>query len=553
MSKSSTSFRSRPRPGPLARARLAWRRGKGLPFVTRALSTFGGLWGSPIFGSPANSGYAGGRLSRLSLDWVMLPLSANQEMRWNLRTLRARARELVRDNPHAKRFIHLCANNVIGHNGIRLQARVPTLKGEMSEGVNAQLEQEWEQWSHAESCSVDGRMSWTELQRMVFKTLPQDGEVLIRLIRGFPNAWGFALQLIDADQLDVTYNRGPDASGRRVVMGVELDRWDRPVVYHVWNHHPSEYEYEFERERVPIPADEIIHLFVQHRVGQARGVPWFHSVMMKLKMYDGYEEAELVAARTAAAKMGFIVMKNEEGYQPPPEDQRLQLEVEPGLMTQLDPGYEFQAWDPQHPTQAFEPFTKSVLKSVATGLGTTYAAMSGDLSEANYSSMRSGTLVERDEWKALQQWGIEHLHRRIYEAWLEMAILANRVTVGPRSPEKLKLVKWEPRGFEWVDPLSEMRAKALEIDYGLTSRRRQAAEQGDDLEEVFSELAQEEELAKENAITLAPMNVKPTAKAPTESNPAPAETAGEGATGGNGAGGAGGRAAVLEALDELHG
>ncbi len=482
----------------------------------------------------------------------MLPLSADQEMRWNLRVLRARSRELVRDNPHAKRFIHLCANNVVGHRGIQLQARVPALKGGFSEGVNAQLEQEWQAWGHAESCTVDGRLSWTELQRLVCKTLPQDGEVVLRLIRGFPNEWGFALQLIDADQLDVTYNRGPDAQGTEVRMGVEVDRWTRPIAFHIWNRHPSEYEYEFMRERIRVPAKDVIHLYVQHRVGQTRGVPWFHAVMLKLKMHDGYEEAELVAARIAAAKMGFLVMKNEEGYTPPAADdpdQRLQFEVEPGLMTQLDPGYEFQAWDPQHPTQAFESFTKSVLKSVATGLGTTYAAMSGDLSEANYSSMRSGTLVERDEWKALQEWLSEHLHRRVYEAWLELAILAGRVTVGPRAPERLKAVRWVPRGFEWVDPLSEMRAVALEIDYGLTSRTRKAAEQGVDLAEVFVELAEEEQLAKANQITLAPMAVKPTAKAPTESNPTPDQNApGEGA--GNNGTGAGGRAAVTALLRE---
>lgn len=467
------------------------------------------------------SGYAGGRLTRLSADWVMQPLSADQELRGNIRAIRARARELVRDNPYAKRFIHLTAQNVVGPHGVQLRGQVMNLKGKPNDGVNATLEREWRHWGAADACMVDGRMNFAELQRLVMKTVAQDGECIVRMVRGFDNPWVFALQLIDADQLDHDFTGRAPNTGNEVRMGVELDTWRRPVAYWLWNTHPAEYEYTKSRERTRVPAEDIIHLYVSHRVGQTRGVSWFHPVMVALKMLDGYVEAELVAARTAASKFWAIKTSTEDGYQAPAPGEAVQMEIEPGLLTELDPGKEIQMLDPQHPTQAFDQFCKAILKSISSGLGSTYADLSGDLAEANYANQRTGLLAARDEYRSLQQWLIEHFIRRVYATWLSMAILAGRVRPGMRDPESLKDVLWVARGFDWVDPLSDLKATALEIDYGLTSRTQVCAERGEDFEQIAQELATEQQIAKDNDISLAPVAVQPNTTNPSVTDPAP--------------------------------
>lgn len=519
-----------PRPKP------SWFRRVLTGLKKRALSTFGG-----IFGAPTSSGYKGGQLNRLTQDWVMLPLSADQEIRWNARAVRARARELCRDNPIAKRFLQLVASNVVGAKGIRLEARIATLTGDPSAGVNAALEQAWEEWGRATTASADGRQSWTELQRTIAKNLAQDGEVILRSVKYFDNKFGYTLQLIDPDRLDFLYVESPGKNQNRVRFGVEMDDWGRPVAYHVWKHHPAEFEYDRDNERIRIPAEEIIHLYIADRVDQTRGISWFHAVMLALKMYDGYQEAELVAARTAAAKMGFIVSPPDSYQAPADADERITMEVEPGLFEQLDPGYDFKTWDPQHPTTAFESFSKQVLKSISAGLSVTHATLSHDLSEANYSSLRAGLLPERDYWRMIQDYVIEHCHRRVFADWLSMAILTGQVKAGMRGMDTMSQVRWAARGWEWVDPLNEMRAAALGIDYGLRSRTRIVADQGEDLEEVFADLSHEQKLAEENDINLAPVNVQPKAKAPSETTPAPASGEGETGDGAAGTGTDGGR------------
>ncbi len=55
-----------------------------------------------------------------------------------------------------------------------------------------------------------------------------------------------------------------------------------------------------------LSADEVLHLYIQERPGQTRGVTWFASALQRLHMLDGYENAELVRARASSALMGFI-------------------------------------------------------------------------------------------------------------------------------------------------------------------------------------------------------------------------------------------------------
>lgn len=480
----------------------------------RALSTFGG-----IFGAPTASGYKGGLLNRLTQDWVMLPLSANQEIKWNARAVRARARELCRDNGFAKRFLQLVAANVIGPKGIRLEAKVTDLTGAPSDGVNQAIEDAWEDWGHAENCSADQRQSWTELQRSIVKSLAQDGEVLVHHIPYFAgNPYAYAVELIDPDRLDFLFNQEPDMEGNRIRFGVEVNQWGAPIAYHIWKHHPSEFEYERDNERVRIPADQITHLFLADRVNQWRGISWFHSIMLSMKMYDGYTEAELVAARTAAAKMGFIETAAETFGEDAAAGNRVQMEAEPGLFERLYPGEKMQLWDPQHPSTAFEPFSKSILKGISAGLSVTYASLSHDLAEANYSSLRAGLLPERDHWRMIQDFMVEHCHRKVFANWLSMAVLSGQVKVGMRSKDTISQVRWAPRGWQHVDPLNEMRADALAVEVAFKSRTEVVNDRGLDIEEVFEDLAHEQQMAEENGIELA---TTISSKPPSESNPDP--------------------------------
>jgi lambda family phage portal protein len=283
-------------------------------------------------------------------------------------------------------------------------------------------------------------------------------------------------------------------------MGIEVDEWGRPVAYHINEKHPSDLGGSLLRTR--IPADQILHLYDPERINQTRGITWFHPCMVELRMLGGYVEAELVAARTGAAKMGFLKHTDASSFEEPNDDAKYRIDAEPGVIEQLPPGLEFQAWSPEHPSNAFPMFVKAMLRFVASSMGVSYNALAADLEGVNYSSMRSGLLIERDQWKMCQSMMKEQLLQPIFESWISMALLAGALVLDSRDPSKFLEGKWEPRGWMWVDPLKDVQSSILAIGAGLDSRDRIIAEQGGDVEEVFEQLAEEKKLAKEYDLDL---------------------------------------------------
>jgi capsid protein len=61
---------------------------------------------------------------------------------------------------------------------------------------------------------------------------------------------------------------------------------------------------------------------------------------------------------------------------------------------------------------------------------------------------------------------------------------------------------WIGGGWGWVDPVKEVEASRLAIDYGLSTLAEEVAGQGRDWEEVLEQRAREQARAKELDVTL---------------------------------------------------
>lgn len=447
--------------------------------------------------------FAASQHSRLTMDWIQRPLSGDQEIQHDMSVLRRRAREQIRNNGHARRFINMMKRNVIGPYGIRLQAQIERPDGTLDLEINRRIERAWRRWCEPGHCTTDRRWGFVDVQHQLVAALAGDGEVLIRLHPAFENDFGFALELIDADMLDQDFHRPRGRGLNEVRFGIEVDAWGAPLAYHVWNRHPADH-FRDSLVRRRIPATEIIHHYVPLRVNQSRGVTWFAPILLDSKMLGGYREAELVAARTAAAKMGFITRSesNSDFVPPGPEDARQTMDASPGTIETLSWGEKFEAWDPSHPNSAYGDFEKAVLRTICAGLDVSYSTLTSDLSDANYSSMRSGLLEERDAWKLLQGFVVRHVHRRVYREWLKYALLTGQLELPSVDAQEYWDVTWMPRGWDWVDPLKEVQGSVLAVDAGFESRTAIAAARGRDFEEILKERQREEELAAELGVSL---------------------------------------------------
>lgn len=458
-------------------------------------------------------------MGRLTADWNANVGSANSEIIPKLRTMRSRSRDLYQNNDYAKRFTNLVKTNVLGPKGILLQNRAVDANGELDKVANDLIKKRWEIWGRKGSATMCGAYSFLASCGVVLDRLVVDGEVLIQKVRGGEN--GFSTHFIESDMLDDRLN-DPD---HNIFGGVETDEWGRPVAYHFFSSHPNEYPgTSIMRDHKRVLAEEIIHVFVKERPGQTRGVPWFVTPATRLKMLGAFEEAELVASRVAAAKMGFFTTPDGESYVPDDvEDDgeggsTLITEASPGTFEELPEGTDFKPWDPTHPNTAFESFMKSILRGISSGLNVSYISLANDLTGVSYSSIRQGELSDRDTWRMIQSFLIENYISEVFESWLPMELLSGALKLPARKLDKFNQPYWMPRGWKWVDPQKEIKANIEGIRNGLGTIAGVLAESGQTVEDVFDQLAYEKELAEDRGLDLPVLFGEPGDDDDTEGN-----------------------------------
>jgi len=279
-----------------------------------------------------------------------------------------------------------------------------------------------------------------------------------------------------------------DGNNRFFVLLHSIAGWVEPIGYQFSSFVAS--------ALIRVPADEIMHLYIPDRIGQTRGVPWFHATLKRLRDMQGYEEAEIVAARASASIVGII--ESEEGLVPddvgiddgehraPPT-----LSMEPGTFQQLQPGEKFTGFNPSRPNANMDAFMRFMLRAFCTGVGVSYSGVSGDWTQGTYSSLRISMLKDRDLWRVLQGWFIRNFRKPVHRDWLEASVLAGVLPFADyyTKPRKYWAVRFKPRGWSWIDPTKEVEAyrKAVRAGFMTVSDVISTTSEHADAEDVFNE------------------------------------------------------------------
>jgi len=458
---------------------------------------------------PVKRYYQGAQVGRLLGGMFGSAASADSTIRPSLAKLRDRARDLERNNEYAARALDLIENGVVGERGFSLQVKGSNLDGRLDIAGNQLIEDRWKDW--CKSCTTDGAMSFRDLCAMVARVRKRDGEFFAQIVKNSAYSDGMAIHPIEADRIDVDKNE-LSPNGRRIRMGVELDDFDRPIAYWVLNYHPGDYDFMMnkpEKKYTRVPAEQMIHIFKKKRPGQTRGDSDFAPAIFAMKMLDGYRDAEITAARAAAAKFGVLISPGGDGIADSYDGDIPELNYEAGTIQSLPQGYDLKMIDPTHPTSAFSDFNKAVLRGIASGLGLSYESLSNDLEGTSYSSIRQGALLERDQFKNEQQFMIEHFVDKVFKIWLrwnmEVGSLAlNGFPIGVDKFDKFgRNAQWRGRGFQWVDPLKEMNAAVVGLQNGILSMQDVANHYGRDVEETFAQIDRDKQVADQYGIQTA--------------------------------------------------
>ncbi|WP_250589618.1 phage portal protein [Neisseria subflava] len=149
--------------------------------------------------------------------------AADALARSDLDRLRSLSRKQARDNDYMLRFLQMVGNHVVGRDGFSLQMQVQLDNGSaMDNQANRAIEEAFAAWARRDVCEVSGLYSFTDLQRLMVRSVARDGEVLVRHVYGSENGHGYALQLLDIDRLDTQLNRDKQNGKNAIRMGWRL-------------------------------------------------------------------------------------------------------------------------------------------------------------------------------------------------------------------------------------------------------------------------------------------------------------------------------------------
>ena len=450
--------------------------------------------------------FTGTNSGRLFNDWKASSSSPDAEL-VNLNIMRNRTRDLARNNPIVQRYFQILKQGVVGNqHGFKIMVHSRDSDGTLDDFANDLIEFRWYN-NFAVNPEVSGKFNLLDIYNMILEGLIRDGEVMLQLIR---QPTGLKLKFLEPDYLDSRLNKDL-TNNREIKMGVEIDTLtEKPLGYWLTN---SPYAQSLPDTQLTnstrIPAEDVLHIFQPQRFGQTRGYPYkLASTMTAIKWLQDFRLSELVASKAAASKMAFIrtptgeenvadTYLDEDGYMPA-------MNFEPATIDVLPHGtdIEFANWN--HPNTNVENFDKAMLRTIASGLGVSYASLSNDLTQTSYSSARVGLLDERDGFKMLQTFIIEHFCKPVYKAWLEQELTTGNINLPIDKYDKFAdPIEFSARGYHSVDPLKEMQSNQLGLNNGLLTIQDVLNQSGKELSQHFSELDQQAALADKFNIDLA--------------------------------------------------
>jgi lambda family phage portal protein len=476
---------------------------------------------APSMQPPQRRNYAAAQVNRLTQGWSTISGSANADIFRSLDAVRARSRKLANDDEYVKKFLAMVTTNVVGPNGFRFQARVYDQPGKPDTLANSAIESAWDRFCKKGVADVTGKMAMQTMLQVLIKALARDGECLVQIIRGkaAANAFGVGFRILDIDRLDTNLNRAGGSGVNTIRMGVEVSEFGRPIAYHLRTQHPGEVYNSAVGSNlsthVVVPAEDIIHEFISDRPEQVRGMPWAHAAMIRLNNLGGYEEAAVIAARVGASKMGFFTTPDGQaevvstGTDDGTADGGLVMDADPGTFQTLPDGVQFQAFDPDYPTAMYADFVKANLRGIASGLGVAYHTLANDLEGVSFSSIRSGTLEERDNWMLIQEWFASSILERMHGEFMKAALafgqiaLPNGSTLPVAKIDKFSAHIFQGRRWDWVDPLRDIQADIAAINAGLKSPQSVAGKLGEDYEDLLVEIKTAQDMRERIGVTLA--------------------------------------------------
>ena len=491
-----------------------------------------------------NSGYSEGGASRTSSilkSYLPIRSSARSDIDANLPLLRNRSADQAINTPIGAAAIQTSSIHTIGA-GLKVFPRIRYqelgLSHEEARAWQKKARREFDLWAMSKHSDLYRRNNFYDLQDMAYVSYLVDGDAFALFRRKPPTRYmpySLRLQILEGNRIsnpmDGSFPGGlgpfavemvsPD-TGNRIVSGVEIDADGAVEAYWVCNKvqgDPVEIAKLEKWVRVKAFGDlsgmpNILQICHDIRSEQYRGVPYLAPVIETLKQVSRYTNAELTAAIIKSFFALFFTNNpsgsntipapsawggNEEESDPnAPVVDVSEYGLGPGTLNALPAGVDVKAVDAGRSMSTFDAFVSQLIKQIGAAIGVPYEVIMKNFT-SSYSASRAAMLQAWEEFKLRRTWFARDFCQPVYEAWLTEAIAIGRLDApgffdDPAIRAAWCHADWYGPTMSILDPVKDITGSALRVQYGLSTREREAAEMtGTDFEENLDQLAWEKE------------------------------------------------------------
>ena len=391
--------------------------------------------------------------------------NANQLTQFGGRSLREQARWLDNNHDLVIGLLDKMEERIVGARGIIVEPQPLLLTGAVADDLAKEIRAAWAEWSVAPE--VTGQYTRPVMERLLARTWLRDGEVFCQMVQGkvpglTPQAGvPFWLEALEPDFVPLDSND----SGKGLCQGIFLNAWGRPIKYQV--HKSLTTSGIALGNTKEINADNMLHLKFVRRLHQIRGNSLLSGILIRLSALKDYEDAELTAARIAAA-LGMYVKKGDGQSYPESEDkEEREMDIVPGMLFDgLQPGEDIGMIKSDRPNPNLENFRNGQLRAVSAGSRGSYSSIARDYN-GTYSSQRQELVESFEGYNILQDSFVAAISRPNYRNWLQMAITSGVIkTPADLDMKSLFNAVYSGPVMPWIDPLKEANGWKVQVRGG---------------------------------------------------------------------------------------
>lgn len=466
-----------------------------------------------LLGDNTSGGYEAGKTNRLT-GRRRVGGRENNLPRAQLTNIAWRSWDLYRNNPQARKICTSLKAKVIGR-GPKPQSQATTKDGKPHLAFRKRAQQIWQRVGK----QIDyrgrpgrGGQTLTGLHKTALQAAVLSGGTLLRFRRlsaAQQKDLGLLLplqvQLIHVSRLDERIQKP------NVFNGVETDKDDRIVAYHIKNENRDGTQTVGDEQSTRIPAKDVVTLFVEEDIDQILGTPWLASTLLTADDRRDYEYYEILAAQGAACYVAGYKRSSGQSYGPAlpnpddPEsaapltdaDGNTVSQIQPQMLIDLGTDGEMNFFAPNRPNQGAPEFINHLLRAEAVSVpGVKSSTLTGDYRKSSFSSERSADNDAWPELEQLQDWLHDNFTQPIYEAVITAAVEAGLFEgvkdfdvedFNERKAEYLE-THWQGPVARSIKPSEDAIASRERIRGGTSSPQIEAAMQGRNWIEILDQI-----------------------------------------------------------------